>query len=59
VRVDNFSAAVKELRKRGVQFLTPPTDIQGNRLIFFSDGDGNIVHPIHRPQPLPPSPDVP
>jgi len=53
ISVDDFDAALEELRKRGVQFLTPPTDVQGNRLIFFSDGDGNIVHLIHRPQPLP------
>jgi len=53
ISVDNFDAAMEELRKRGVEFLTQPTDVQGNRLIFFSDGDGNIVHLIHRPQPLP------
>ena len=53
ITVDNFDAAMEELRKRGVEFLTQPTDVQGNRLIFFSDGDGNIVHLIYRPQPLP------
>jgi glyoxylase I family protein len=53
ISVDNFDAAMEELRKRGVEFLTQPTDVQGNRLIFFSDGDGNLVHLIHRPQPLP------
>ena len=31
----------------------PTHRVQGNRLIFFSDGDGNFVHLIHRPQPLP------
>jgi catechol 2,3-dioxygenase-like lactoylglutathione lyase family enzyme len=53
ITVDNFDAAVEELRKRGIEFLTQPTAIQGNRLIYFSDGDGNFLHLIQRPQPLP------
>jgi len=53
ITVDNFDTAMQELQKRGVQFVAPPTDVQGNRLIFFQDGDGNFVHLIHRPQPLP------
>jgi catechol 2,3-dioxygenase-like lactoylglutathione lyase family enzyme len=51
--VDDFDAAMEELRKRGIEFLAPPTNVQGNRLVFFHDGDGNLVHLIHRPQPLP------
>ena len=35
ISVDNFDAAMEELRKRGVEFLTQPTDVQGNRLILF------------------------
>jgi glyoxylase I family protein len=53
ITVDNFDAAVDELRKRGVSFLTQPSNIQTNRLVFFSDGDGNILHLIKREQPLP------
>jgi len=53
IGVDDFDAAMAELGKRGVEFLTQPAEIQGNRLIFFSDGDGNYVHLIKRPQPLP------
>jgi glyoxylase I family protein len=53
ITVDNFEAAVEELRKRGIEFLTQPTAIQGNRLIYFNDGDGNFLHLIQRPQPLP------
>ena len=53
VMVDNFDDAFQELRKRGVQFLTEPYVNQGNRLVFFSDGDGNILHLIQRDQPLP------
>ena len=53
ITVDDFDAAAEELRKRGVEFVTEPISMQGNRLHLFSDGDGNIVHLIHRPQPLP------
>jgi catechol 2,3-dioxygenase-like lactoylglutathione lyase family enzyme len=53
ISVDDFDAAIEELRKRGVEFLAPAAAIGGNRLIFFSDGDGNYVHLIKRPQPLP------
>ena len=53
VTVDNFDAAVDELRKRKVQFLGEPFVNQGNRLVFFSDGDGNILHLIQRERPLP------
>jgi hypothetical protein len=30
-----------------------PFNNQGNRLAFFEDGDGNLVHLIHRDKPLP------
>ncbi len=53
ISVDNFEAAMEELRKRGVEFITEPIAMQGNRLIFFSDADGNFVHLVYRPQPLP------
>ncbi|MGP0073846.1 MAG: VOC family protein [Bryobacteraceae bacterium] len=53
ISVDDFDAAIEELRQRGVEFLAPAFSIGGNRLIYFSDGDGNYVHLIKRPQPLP------
>jgi len=51
--VDDFDTAMEELKKRGIEFLTQPTEMLGNRLIFFSDADGNYLHLIQRPQPLP------
>lgn len=53
VSVTDFDAAHGELRAKGVQFLTDALVNQGNRLVFFSDGDGNILHLIQRPKPLP------
>jgi catechol 2,3-dioxygenase-like lactoylglutathione lyase family enzyme len=53
ISVDNFDAAHEELRKRSVHFLGEPFVNQGNRLVFFSDVDGNILHLIERERPLP------
>ena len=53
ISVDQFDEAMGELKKRGVQFLGEPINNQGNRLLFFSDGDGNILHLIRREKPLP------
>jgi glyoxylase I family protein len=53
ITVAQFDEAIGELKKRGVQFLGEPFNNQGNRLVFFSDGDGNILHLIRREKPLP------
>ena len=50
---DNFDSAHEMLKSKGVQFLGEPFETQGNRLVFFADGDGNILHLIQRPKPLP------
>ena len=52
ILVSDFDGAHEELKKRGVKFLGEPYENQGNRLVFFEDGDGNIVHLIWRPKPL-------
>ena len=53
ITVDDFDAAYQELRGRGVKFVGEPFENQGNRLVFFADGDGNFVHLIRRQKPLP------
>ena len=53
IMVDDFDTAHAQLKKQGVRFLGEPFVNQGNRLVFFADGDGNIVHLIHREKPLP------
>jgi glyoxylase I family protein len=53
ILVDDFDAAHAHLQKSGVQFLTQPANIKGNRLVFFPDADGNLVHLIYREKPLP------
>lgn len=53
IAVDDFDAAYKQLREKNVQFVTEPYENQGNRLVFFTDCDGNHIHLIHRQKPLP------
>jgi glyoxylase I family protein len=53
IQVDDFDAAHARLKQRGVKFVTEPYSNQGNRLVFFTDADGNLIHLIHREKPLP------
>ncbi|HXF26343.1 MAG TPA: VOC family protein [Bryobacteraceae bacterium] len=53
IAVDDFDAAHEALKRDAVQFLGEPFENQGNRLVFFEDADGNILHLIQRVTPLP------
>jgi glyoxylase I family protein len=53
IAVDDFDAAHAQIREKGVTFLGEPYEINGNRLVFFEDGDGNFLHLIQREKPLP------
>ena len=53
IACENFDAAYEQLKQRGVRMLTEPYNMQGNRLVFFGDGDGNLLHLIEREKPLP------
>ena len=53
IAVDNFDVAHEQLKAKSVKFLGEPFTTQGNRLVFFSDADGNILHLIEREKPLP------
>ncbi len=53
IAIDDFDAAYEILKGKGVKFLTEPYVTEGNRLVFFADCDGNILHLIHREKPLP------
>lgn len=50
---DDFDAAHERLKSAGVKFFTDPIEIEGNRLVFFGDLDGNYLHLIARQKPLP------
>lgn len=53
IEVTDFDAAHAALEAKGVHFTGKPYVNQGNRLVFFTDCDGNFVHLIQRPNPLP------
>ena len=53
ILVGDFDAALDRLRKAGVRFLTDAVNVKGNRLVFFADGDGNLLHLVQREKPLP------
>ena len=50
LRVDSLDAAKAELTKRGVKFdgeIRPAAG--GGRVLFFEDGEGNLLHLVERP----------
>ena len=53
IALDDFDAGYAELKGKGVKFLAEPYENKGNRLVFFEDLDGNILHLIAREKPLP------
>ena len=53
IAVADFQSAYDHLQSLKVNFLGEPYDFGTNRLVFFNDGDGNLVHLIKREKPLP------
>lgn len=53
IAVKEFDAARTQLAEQGVKFEGEPYENQGNRLVFFKDPDGNLIHLIQREKPLP------
>jgi glyoxylase I family protein len=52
IAVDDFDSAYRQLREQGVTCEGEPYTNAGNRLAFFRDPDGNLLHLIHRTKPL-------
>jgi glyoxylase I family protein len=53
VMVEDFDRAAEDLKQKGVAIVSEPLNLAGNRLLFFTDLDGNLLHLIARPAPLP------
>lgn len=53
VSVAGFEQAAEDLKQKGVNIVSEPLNLSGNRLLFFTDPDGNLLHLISRPAPLP------
>jgi glyoxylase I family protein len=52
IAVSDFESVYTSLKAAGVSFISEPETANGNRVVFFTDPDGNYLHLIHRPQPL-------
>ncbi len=52
ISVDDFESAYAALLEQGVTMEGEPYKNEGNRLAFFRDQDGNLLHLIHRSKPL-------
>jgi glyoxylase I family protein len=51
LRVDSLDLARATLEKRGVKFMEEPRPAAGGgRVLFFEDGDGNLLHFVERPK---------
>lgn len=46
--VDDFDAGYRALQEQNVKFEGEPYSNEGNRLVFFKDLDGNLIHLIKR-----------
>jgi glyoxylase I family protein len=53
IAVSDFDAVYNRLKSQGVSFEGDPVDNKGNKLVFFSDPDGNYLHLLQRETPLP------
>ena len=51
--VADFENAYATLKRRNVTFLTEPQESKGNKVVFFTDPEGNILHLLQRSTPLP------
>jgi len=52
IAVQDFDAARERLGSQGVITEGEPYSNEGNRLLFFRDVDGNLLHLIQRAKPL-------
>ena len=50
--VTDFDAAYERLKMKHVVFLGDPQESKGNRVVFFTDPEGNILHLLQRATPL-------
>ncbi len=51
IKVDDFDQGVKDLQSKGIE-IVEFVEAGPNRLAFFLDPEGNILHLIHRDTPI-------
>ena len=50
--VEDFDGAYAHLQAKNVSFRGEPAESNGNRTVFFTDPEGNILHRLYRATPL-------
>jgi glyoxylase I family protein len=53
IAVKDINGVYNRLRAEGVRFDGEPVNNKGNKVVFFSDPDGNYLHLLERETPLP------
>jgi predicted enzyme related to lactoylglutathione lyase len=51
--VSDFDSAYGAIRDKGVNFVSEPLESKGNKVVFFTDPEGNYLHLLQRATPLP------
>lgn len=51
--VTDFDAVYADLKAKNVNFIADPIDAKGNKVVFFTDPEGNVLHLLQREKPLP------
>ena len=53
IGVDDFEGTVAELEAKDVTFTGDVINLpSGGKVVFFTDPEGNLLHLVHRPEPL-------
>ena len=50
--VTDFDAVYASLQAKSVNFIAEPINAKGNKLVFFTDPEGNYLHLLQRETPL-------
>lgn len=53
IAVADFDSVYADLKAKGVSFLGEPQASKGNKVVFFTDLEGNYLHLLQRATPLP------
>lgn len=51
--VDDFDSVYADLQAKGMSFVGEPLESKGNKVVFFTDPEGNYLHLLQRGTPLP------
>ncbi len=52
ILVDEFDRVYQDLCSRNVRMVSEPADLKGNKVVFFTDPEGNYLHLLQREKPL-------